>query len=650
MEGPGCPGCVPIGRGCKDRAGLSSSMQWHIIANCHLLHRERERVMREDHPPSVRLVIRVGITGHRRRQLLDLKYNDTELRKSVALVLEHIRGTAERVSQRRSSPFRGPWSVRLLSPLADGSDQIVADEADKLGYELQCPLPYSWQDCEKDFTDPDSPDPDSLRDFRRLLKKATAVLELPGKRKVSESYLAVGKVVLQQCDILIAIWDGQPASKIGGTAQITGEALRNQIPIVWIDARPPHRILRAGSDPTNPVELKSPEVSQQLETSLGSMSPKEEQKYLRFLDEKQPEWKLAAWFWLFCKSFVWNWKRPTFRITPFRVRDCGEWVDKWRNPPEKLSGKNIHVGGQAEASYRPYFAWADGLAEILADRYRSSFVANYLMGACAVIFAFIGFHNSHLGQTAHGWYVAELILIFVILGFFWMDRNYYWHQRWIDYRLLAEGFRQMESLFPFGQVPPSFEPPLFLEGGQNDGTWFKWYFRSVVRQADLLRARIDEVYIEDSRQVLAKCISSQVRYHAKSKSRFHRLSHHLHWLALALFTFTTVACGLHFLPWKAWSPNYYHTIEAILTGMAIGLPAFGAAIEGIVHQGEFRQIAKRSQGIHDNLQSLLRDVEDDKKQLSYQQLGQIANRFCTSQSEEQAHWRSLFSGKPIPLT
>lgn len=616
--------------------------------------------MLEDHPPSVRLVIRVGITGHRQTQLNQLNYDDAKLRETVARVLRHIRDTAERISREKSSLYSGPWSVRLLSPLADGSDQIVADEADKLGYELQCPLPYSEEECREDFTDSVPPDLESLSNFNRLVKEASAVLELPGKRKESESYLAVGQMVLQQCDILISIWDGQPASKIGGTAHITGEALRNQVPVVWIEAKPQHRILKAGSDPAKPAELKIEEITTQLQTSLSSMSSKEEEKYLRFLKERQPETKLAFWFWLFCKVFVPSWKRPKLRITPFRVQGCGEWVNKWKKPdrsadsppgPEgEVSGNNTHVGGQAEASYRPYFAWADGLAEILADRYRSSFVANYLMGVCAVVFAFIGFHSGHLEQASHGWYAAELALIVAILGLFGMDRNYHWHQRWIDYRLLAEGFRQMEALFPLGRVPPSFEAPPFLEGAQSEGTWFKWYFRSVLRQADLLRAKIDDIYVQDSRLVLAECIKSQINYHEGTRSKFKRLSRRLHKLTLAFFSLTLAACILHFLPWKDWFSHGYHTIEAILTGLAIGLPAFGAAIEGIVHQGEFRKISRRSQAIHANLQLLVKETKSKDKQSSFQELGQVAERFCKSQSAEQDDWRSLFSGKSVPVT
>ncbi len=33
-------------------------------------------------------------------------------------------------------------ALRLISPLAEGSDRIAAECALRLGYELQCPLPF----------------------------------------------------------------------------------------------------------------------------------------------------------------------------------------------------------------------------------------------------------------------------------------------------------------------------------------------------------------------------------------------------------------------------------------------------------------------------------------------------------------------------
>ena len=92
---------------------------------------------------------------------------------------------------------------------------------------------------EKDFTDEVS-----VKRYREMLSEATAVFELSGSRNKraleNESYRAVGRMVLNQSDVIIAIWDGKDARGKGGTGQIVKEALLLEIPVVWIDSAPTH--------------------------------------------------------------------------------------------------------------------------------------------------------------------------------------------------------------------------------------------------------------------------------------------------------------------------------------------------------------------------------------------------------------------------
>jgi len=52
--------------------------------------------------------------------------------------------------------------------------------------------------------------------------------------QLGEAYEAAGWVVLDQCDLLIAIWDGKAPRGLGGTGQIVHEALRRGIPTVSV--------------------------------------------------------------------------------------------------------------------------------------------------------------------------------------------------------------------------------------------------------------------------------------------------------------------------------------------------------------------------------------------------------------------------------
>ena len=587
--------------------------------------------MGREHPPSVRLVVRVGVTGHRQEALVEQRYDPEKLRATVRAVLKHVRQTAEAVAAANQALYEGSPSVRLISPLAEGADRIVAEAALEEGYTLECPLPFHREEYEEDFKKPESKER-----FRELLGKAQSVLELDGARPTAnEAYQAVGRTVLRQSDVLIAIWDGKPAERVGGTAQIVTEALTARMPTVWIESKPPHRLLKASSNPANPEIWDLSDFTQQINSLLLLPSNKEMKKYAEFRKERQPHWKVALLFRLFCKIFLWKWPLPkTLRIANFKERSQVSWLKTW----EPLSGVNDAVGEQIEESYRQQFDWADGLAEILADRYRSSFVATYLMGACAVLAAFLG------------WYWGELALIVGILGLVGIGKILRWHERWIDYRLVAEGFRQMEFLASFARVTPSFEPPPFVEYESSEINWFAWYFRAVVRQADLLKASVDTEYLRACDRVLRKAIGVQVNYHHGIASRFHKLSHRLHLrVSPGLFLLTLIACVLHLL-FEHWTTTVFREhVDKFLVFFAIVLPAFGAAIEGIAHQGEFGQIAQRSNAIQFNLRSLLQELQDQSQPLIFHRFGQITESFCKILLAEQAHWRSLFAGKSIPL-
>src|SRR5205085_966471 len=103
----------------------------------------------------------------------------------------------------------------------------------RFGFELQCSLPFDVESYQQDFGSEES-----CVEFRRLLALASAVLQLDGSRETPErqnqSYADAGRMVLGQCDALIAIWDGEPARGVGGTGQIVQEALDLGIPTVKI--------------------------------------------------------------------------------------------------------------------------------------------------------------------------------------------------------------------------------------------------------------------------------------------------------------------------------------------------------------------------------------------------------------------------------
>ena len=181
----------------------------------------------DDYRP--RLAFRVGVTGHRD---LHLK-SGHDLQSRIRARLEQIKHMAQQAATESQGCYDddAPAILRAISPLAEGADRIFAREALDLGYELECPLPFKCHEYQDDFESEDS-----KRKFNELLGQAAAVFELEGSRgDKAAAYKAVGYMVLDQCDILLAIWDGKPAKGADRTADVVAKAKR-RIPVVWLHA------------------------------------------------------------------------------------------------------------------------------------------------------------------------------------------------------------------------------------------------------------------------------------------------------------------------------------------------------------------------------------------------------------------------------
>ncbi len=157
--------------------------------------------------------VRIGVTGH--RFLAEVE----KLRASVAEALDRITGA-----------FPGR-KLQCLSALAEGADRMVAHAVLERGGELTAVLPLPEDDYITDFDSPAS-----KAEFRDLLARATKVIQLPATATRNEAYEEGGLWVLDNSDVLIAIYDGKPAQGRGGTADIVARALERGMPVIHIKA------------------------------------------------------------------------------------------------------------------------------------------------------------------------------------------------------------------------------------------------------------------------------------------------------------------------------------------------------------------------------------------------------------------------------
>jgi uncharacterized lipoprotein YddW (UPF0748 family) len=62
------------------------------------------------------------------------------------------------------------------------------------------------------------------------------VTGLPACATREEAYAAANERLLDEVDVLVAVWDGKDAQGQGGTAQVVARARARNLPLAWIHA------------------------------------------------------------------------------------------------------------------------------------------------------------------------------------------------------------------------------------------------------------------------------------------------------------------------------------------------------------------------------------------------------------------------------
>jgi hypothetical protein len=180
-------------------------------------------------PPRVPFALTVGVTGHRLEAIPAAERAAVAAR--IAHVLEQIEAEALALHRREQHVFApAPPAFTLVSPLAEGADQMAAEAALARGWQLQAVLPFDRDTYVADFNDEDS-----RARFHQLVAAATCTLELPGDpHDRLEAYVMAGRGTVAHCDILIAVWDGLPPRGRGGTGEIVELAIARGAAIVHL--------------------------------------------------------------------------------------------------------------------------------------------------------------------------------------------------------------------------------------------------------------------------------------------------------------------------------------------------------------------------------------------------------------------------------
>ncbi len=144
--------------------------------------------------------LRIGASGHR----------DLGDEASQQFVAQNIRELL--TSYRQQYP-----DLVLYAPLAIGADQLFVQTALDLHIPVEAVIPSKGYEMHYDS--------DAERAmYRRLLQQCRRVHTQPFFQPTDDAYLAAGQWIVEHSDVVLLVWNGQPAKGRGGTADIASYA------------------------------------------------------------------------------------------------------------------------------------------------------------------------------------------------------------------------------------------------------------------------------------------------------------------------------------------------------------------------------------------------------------------------------------------
>ena len=610
--------------------------------------------------PKPRLVLRIGVTGHRPNRF------GPEAQAIVAAkldtVLQQLAGAAVALHLRYSDVFAPePPELRLVSALAEGADRVAAEAALGRGIPLDVILPFAPSVYAEDFATAEA-----QAAFTDLLGKAQACLVLPGSRSPDDpavadrAYEAVGLMTVRQTDLIIAVWDGKDAAGRGGTGSIIQSALASGQPVLWFDAEGKGPFLLSGRDAVmsdardaakragEPVDTEAigQVVAQLCAPPGGDGNAEAAARLARFFKEREHRLLISAFWYPAILSLFSRWTgfRRSFWRPPYVAGAAADWQTYWAG----LAGLDAGMKERIGAVVLRRFAWADRLADYYGQLHRSGDISNYLLSAVAVVFAALGAFQA---DSRHWTWpaIGEVAVIFFI-GLTVAHGNWRrWHTRWLDYRHLSAQLRALRALVLTGSATGEARSPHTDEPVEPGSQWTGWYCRLSAREIGLPNLAVDAAYVDMVRRAIRSGeIDDQIQYHTRNAARMKSLHHWLEWLSRFAFFVTALACGYEAASGLSFVPSHIGLAEPLLPFLCIVLPAFGAALFGISVHGEFAVSTERSEHMVEQL-TVLAERLGGREELSFATVSALTEYAAMAMASEIGAWHVIYRAWPLAL-
>jgi len=652
--------------------------------------------------PLVPMTLRIGVAGHRLLpdtlvERIREKIRVTYAAIAAAVQMLHADEIAAVLYAHDSAPV-----IRVITSLAEGADRLcIAPELLPPAFDMAAILPFLTEDYRQDFC-PGFSAVDRERGtatefdelLQRIVQMSGQVIELDGNPDNREqAYIECSYTLAAHSDILIAIYDGDQ-NELKGTAATVDYARRNGVPVIHIstlDAACKLYFSDRSDCENDPVEFSQEALQQELRRILlftdilafpgsgenAAMTKHRRDEILnrlkRYRDEDNLDYDAKN-----CSDFAGEGPivlKQKYKSMAAKAFDCfkaciatPQKIQNELNKTAEHKGESATVGERetiCEKLITPsldrYFAAylrADRLASYYSHSHRSTFLWIYMLGAAALITAACALAFKTDKQLVLFFVLIECVLLAGIYWLYRQDHKNAYHDRWLEYRCLAEFLRPMRYLALLGssytisrfRSHEEYRNREVIGHGDGGRSWLYLYSETVIRWVGFNSCRMEPEYKENVRRFIIRTwLEGQINYHRHNAAAMRVLGHELSQWSYYFFIGTVLIVGFKLLTICMELLLDFsiipHALSYVVALGAAVLPICATTAFAIRNHAEFDISAQRSLTMRNFLKSKGHKLVHVTSPMSSMQMTTILNQIAADTIKETAEWLEIYEVK-----
>jgi hypothetical protein len=581
----------------------------------------------------------IGVTGHRQNSGIDAH---------AAAIAANIQGILTRlrlgvISVCAGSKFLYPTTpvLRVVGMAAEGADLIAMKAAYDLGIPVACVLPFPIEEYRRDIADTPS-----LGLFDEMMAASESQFELPGIRgEGARSYERANDVIISNCDLLIAVWDGMEARGRAGTGDVVQQAFEREIPIVVIDPASPteSQLLVKSRDQAvegmRALESERKRLPDDLSDLAGTLlTPPRLRGSQRILEDLYAEKKTT-------RSFRFEYALLLRIFGASRARKQGLQFDEqlaWKKARETALLCDQEWPARID-SISKVVAQLDQLASRYGTLYRSSSASGYFLAILISLLS--GILGILIPSISTATLTVQGTVGALILLDRWVGMHQRWQEKWLTYRCMSERLKALRFLQVFGLSSHFVRDSL-----QSTGlTSTEWFVRRTSRAVGLPIGIISPAVVESGFEQLAEFeITGQIAYHRDTCHRLGILERRLSLAAaVSIVGIIAVVLAPNLAIWMG-AGKYQAPIRAFAGILLAMLPAALAAFNGIRADADLIRLTERSAWSSAYLSKLKRAMA--RQAPTFDKYEEFAKKTASFLAAELLEWHMVLESRRIRLS